>query len=233
MEEAESYLQIHKGLLIPAGICEQHSRHLPLSTDTIVCEWVADYLSGKTGLLVAPTLNYGVGLPCDRFYTGSSSISYRDLKNSMSSIVTRWKTQGFQHFYVISAHGDPFHLKAFRDTGHEGIFILELYAFDLSQILNRQQGAKHAGEAETSVMMHLFPEEVRYDRIEDFETPYHEFEPYLNHEKVDPIPDCPGCQGYPSAASPEKGRQIVEVIKRGSLEWLSQLIEKNEQIVKA
>ena len=227
-EEAEEYLMFHKGLLIPAGICEQHSKHMPLNTDTIVSEWFADYLSSETGMLVAPSLNYGVGLPCDRYYTGSSSISYRDLKNTMSSLVSRWKTQGFQHFYVVSAHGDPFHLKAFGDTGHDNIFVLELYSYEFSSILNRQTMAKHAGEVETSVMMVLFPDKVRYDKIEDFEVPYEEFKPFLNHEKEEPIPNCPGCQGYPSAATSEKGEKIVKVIKEGSLQWLKQLIIDNE-----
>ena len=35
-EEASDYIEEKDGLIIPIGICEQHSRHLPLNTDTVV-----------------------------------------------------------------------------------------------------------------------------------------------------------------------------------------------------
>ena len=72
-EEVSDYLKNNDALILPVGICEQHSRHLPLSTDTVVAEYIANFLSRETGLLVAPTLHYGVGLPCDRVFPGSTS----------------------------------------------------------------------------------------------------------------------------------------------------------------
>ncbi|MFQ5751428.1 MAG: creatininase family protein [bacterium] len=77
-EEVDSYLEAKDSLILPAGMCEQHSRHLPLNTDTLVAEYIACYLSTETGILIEPTLHYGVGLPCDKFYAGSSSIQFED-----------------------------------------------------------------------------------------------------------------------------------------------------------
>lgn len=88
---------------------------------------------------------------------------------------------------------------------------MEVFDINLEGILEKQQTAKHACEAETSVMLYLFPEKVRKDKIENFETPFEEFKDYLFHLKEDPIPNSPGCQGYPSYATREKGEKIVEL----------------------
>jgi len=222
-EEAEKYIKRNPNLIIPVGICEQHSTHLPLNTDTLFAEYICDYLSQKTGMLVAPTINYGIGLPCDSCYAGSSSIGYKDLKNTVISLIAGWKRQGFKKFFIISAHGDPFHIKALESTGHKNVYILELYAVDLGGILEKQKCAKHACEAETSVMLHLFPKAVRKKKITDFETPFKKFRPYLYHVKKSPIPGSPGCQGYPSRATKKKGAKIIGLIKKNALNRIKKL----------
>ena len=67
-EEVSYYLKENNSLIIPIGISEQHAKHLPLNTDTLVAEYTSAFLSEQTGILIAPTFNYGVGLPCDRFF---------------------------------------------------------------------------------------------------------------------------------------------------------------------
>ena len=219
-EEASDYIEEKDGLIIPIGICEQHSKHLPLNTDTVVAEYLCNYLSDKTGMLVAPTINYGVGLPCDKHYPGSASISHGDLRNMLAALIDWWKFQGFRNFFVISAHGDPFHLDALRNTGHERVFILQLYDINLEGILEKQIAAKHACEAETSFMLYLFPNKVKKERIEDFEMPFEQFKDYLSHLRDDAIPNSPGCQGHPSYATAKKGKKIIQKMKENALTWI-------------
>jgi len=224
--EVSVYLKEKNVLIVPIGMCEQHSKHLPLNTDILVAEYIANYLSEKNKLLIAPTINYGVGLPCDRFYPGSSSIQYEDLRNVISSLISWWKLQGFKNFFLISAHGDPFHLRALHEVREDRVFILEVYDINLDGILNKQKTAKHAGEVETSVMLYLFPEKVRKGEIEDFETPFEEFKDYLNHLKDEPIPNSPGCQGYPIFATKEKGKRIVKIMKENALSWIQKSLRE-------
>jgi creatinine amidohydrolase len=224
-EEVSHYLKEKDSLIFPIGISEQHSKHLPLNTDTLVAEYIAVFLSEQTGILIAPTLHYGVGLPCDRFYPGSSSISYEDLNHTISSLINWWKLQGFDKFFLISAHGDIFHLKALKEVKHDNVFVLEVSNINFDGILEKQKTAKHACEAETSVMLYLFPEKVRIDKIEDFETPYEEFKAYLHHLKDDPVPGSPGCQGYPSYATKQKGEKIVALMKENALAWIKKYFQ--------
>lgn len=224
-EEVSLYLKEKDGLIVPIGMCEQHSKHLPLNTDTLISEYMSNYLSGRTHILVAPTINYGVGLPCDRYYSGTSSIQYEDLKNSISSLIQWWRLQGFKKFFLLTSHGDPFHLKALRKTGYKGVYILDVYDIDYGEILEKQENVKHACEAETSVMLYLYPEKVRKDKIEDFETPFEKFKDYLYHKKDEPIKDSPGCQGYPSYATREKGKKILKIMEENALLWIQKCLE--------
>lgn len=220
--EVAEYLKRDQRVIIPAATCEQHSTHLPLSTDTVVTEYIADYLSDRTGVIVAPTLNYGVNLPCDRFYSGTSSLSEPTLRDTLLGIVEWWELQGFKEFFVLSAHGDPFHLRALGETGRPNIHLLDLYDMDLEDVLDKQSGCGHACEVETSVMLHLFPENVRAGLAEDFETPFDVFKDYLHHVKTDLIEGSPGCQGYPTRATREKGEIIVARMKARALKWVTE-----------
>jgi creatinine amidohydrolase/Fe(II)-dependent formamide hydrolase-like protein len=142
------------------------------------------------------------------------------LKNFLGSVLEWWKGQGFERFYLLSAHGDPHHIEALESLDPHTVKVLELYEYDMTGILEKQPGAKHAGEAETSVMMYLYPEKVRRAEIQDFETPFEEFEPYLLHEKTGAIKGSPGNQGYPSWASADKGRRLFSRMKAHALGWL-------------
>jgi creatinine amidohydrolase len=224
-KEVAEYLQSDKRLLVPVGTCEQHGPHLPLNTDTLVAEKIAGYLSEKTGILVAPTLHYGVNLPCDRGFPGTCSTTRELLRDFLRSILKWWKIQGFERFFLFSAHGDPHHIEALETIDPATLCVLELYDFDMKTVLEKQQGPKHACEAETSVMLYLYPEKVRRDKIQDFDMPLDEFKPYLLHEKTGPIEGSPGNLGYPSCASTEKGRKLFALMKQYALEWLLQRIQ--------
>jgi creatinine amidohydrolase len=225
--ECRAYVQRDGRLLVPVGTCEQHGPHLPLCTDTLVAEHVAEWLSEEAGVLVAPTVAYGVNLPCDRLFWGTASVTKQVLRAYVGSVLHWWRDQGFRRLFLISSHGDPFHLEALRSIetvrslAGIDVRVRDLWEIPLADILEAQEGAGHACEAETSVMLALFPEKVRLAAVEDFETPWEDFAPYLRHEKTDPVPGSPGPQGFPSRATAEKGRRIIERIRIHALAWLT------------
>ena len=221
--EVREYLKNSQTLIIPVGTCEQHGKHMPLNTDILVVEYMADYLSQRTGILVAPTINYGVNLPCDKLFAGTCSLSEGILNKTLLSIVEWWEMQGFKNFLVLTYHGDPFHVNALSETP-KNIHLLPLYTVGYQDILEKQTAIKHACEAETSVMLYLYPDKVRTDKIEDFDTPIDTFLDYALHIKTDAIAGSPGNQGYPSFATREKGETIVSRMKEMALAWVNRLL---------
>lgn len=209
-DEVRGYLAHSKVLIIPIGTCEQHGMHLPLNADTLVSERVSEDVSRATGIAIAPTVNYGVNLPCDSEFSGTNSVSGDTLKAYVAEMLDWWVKQGFEQFYALSAHGDPIHLKSLSEANPEKLTVIELYDVEMADLLEKQAFTRHADEAETSVVMYLQPGALRKDKIKDFWTPPEEFMDYLYHRKTESIPGDPGPQGYPSAATTDKGKAIYE-----------------------
>lgn len=206
--EVKEYIIKKDCLIIPVATCEQHGYHLPLNHDILCVEYFASILSNNTDFLVAPTINYGINLPCDNNLCGTTSITYDVLKNTIQSITDWWRTQGFRKFILLTFHGDPFHIKAMTDLA-EDTLLIELYEIDYEDILEKQTTMKHACEAETSVALFLHPDKVRKDAIYEHDIPYEIFKDYLSHEIVTKPENYVGSLGYPSFASKEKGQEIV------------------------
>jgi len=211
-EEVKEYLKTNKNLIIPVGSCEQHGPHLPLDNDILCVEYFAEELSKATGALVAPTINYGVNLPCDRAFIGTTSVSKDTLRKIAAEIIVWWQSQGFEKFFLLTFHGDPFHLEALSDIS-ENVYLIEPYEIEYTDILDKQTTMRHACEAETSIALYLYPEKVRIEAIKESDIDFNDFRDYLLHEKSDMPDGYIGCLGYPKSASADKGKILVERMK--------------------
>ncbi|HEU4605006.1 MAG TPA: creatininase family protein [Nitrososphaera sp.] len=46
--------------IIPVGSLEQHGSHLPVSTDSLIAEYVARSAAERVGAFVLPVISYGI-----------------------------------------------------------------------------------------------------------------------------------------------------------------------------
>ncbi len=214
-----------KYLIIPVGTCEQHGYHLPLNHDILVVEHMAQELSEKTGILVAPTLNYGVNLPCDRLLSGTTTVTPEILKSIILSITEWWRDQGFQLFLLMTYHGDPFHIRALSGLGKD-IGLIELGNIEYSDILEKQSTIRHACEAETSVGLCLYPERIRFEQIKEYDIPFEQFREYLFHANLNQPENYVGCLGFPSYATQTKGIEIVKRMYDQMMKDYIEIVEK-------
>jgi creatinine amidohydrolase/Fe(II)-dependent formamide hydrolase-like protein len=58
--QVEALLQREAPLFIPMGTLEPHGRHLPVGTDTLCAEKVAEHLSIAFDGVIAPSFEYGL-----------------------------------------------------------------------------------------------------------------------------------------------------------------------------
>jgi creatinine amidohydrolase len=210
--EVAEHLERDARLIIPIGSCEQHGRHLPLGTDSVMAERLAHDLSAEFGVLCAPTVAYGVNVDTEQEYAGTGSLRRKTLHRVLNDLCAAWEGHGFEEFILISANFHDPHLDALTTvvTEHARARVIDLQSVRIGQFLEKQRGPEHAGEAETSVMLHLTPDLVRQDQIEDFPLAPEDLKRYLRGRMPKPPPGCQGAIGHPSAANAEKGEQIYE-----------------------
>jgi creatinine amidohydrolase len=210
--EVGDYLKHDQRLIMPIGTCEQHGRHLPLGTDSVLAERLARDLSAEFGVAVAPTLNYGVNVDTEQAYAGTASFRRKTLHRALNDVLADWEGHGFEEFILITAHFHDPHLDAVTTvvTEHARVRVVDLQSVRIGQFLDKQIRPEHAGEVETSVMLHIAPELVQRDEIHDYPLDEKQVRRYLRGRMPKPPPGCEGAIGHPSAATAEKGEEIYQ-----------------------
>ena len=105
--DVEKYLQNENRLILVLGACEQHG-YLSLLADSKIPLALADAASQKTGVLVAPVVNYGIS-PYFMDYPGSFSLRATTLLDLVEDLVRSAYHQGFRRILFLNGHGgnDP------------------------------------------------------------------------------------------------------------------------------
>ncbi|MFO0949881.1 MAG: creatininase family protein [Isosphaeraceae bacterium] len=210
-------------VIAPIAACEQHSRHLPVFTDSILVGAVADgvekNLPGK--VLLLPVLWLGASdhhLP----FGGTLTATLATYEQMLVELLTPVLREGFRRVMLLNGHGgniDSLHVALRRLNPEFPSAVLTGAAYweiAEAEIAAHCSGPRkvmgHACEIETSMIMALRPELVKRDQIQDDpdSTPpalsglfwARDFGRRTDH----------GAVGYPEQASPEKGRALLDAI---------------------
>ena len=101
--DIEEYRKKDDRIMLVLGACEQHG-YLSLLTDIKIPLALADAASQKSGVLVAPALNFGVS-PHFTTYPGTISLKVSTFLQVVEDIVMGLYTQGFKHLLILNGHG--------------------------------------------------------------------------------------------------------------------------------
>jgi creatinine amidohydrolase len=101
--DIEDYLKHEDRLIFVLGACEQHG-YLSLLSDVRIPLALADAASQKTGVLVAPTLNFGSS-PYFQAYPGTLSLRSTTLLDIVEDLVRSVYHQGFRRILFLNGHG--------------------------------------------------------------------------------------------------------------------------------
>lgn len=159
------------GVVIPVGTLEAHGG-IPLGTDIIIPEYLAERLAANFQLLLAPAVNYGVTrtlLP----YPGSHTVSSATFRQYVTEVFNGFGRMGFRRLVVVNGHGG--HLNELREAvqvayRETGIFSVVLHwwlmAPEASVEVYGAEGG-HAAVEETAAVMVAAPELFEPAAIED------------------------------------------------------------------
>lgn len=101
--DVEEYLKTDDRLIIILGAAEQHG-YLSLLTDVRIPLALADAASQASGVLIAPTLNFGCS-PYFLAYPGTLSLRVSTLIAAVEDIVRSAYTAGFRRILILNGHG--------------------------------------------------------------------------------------------------------------------------------
>jgi len=234
MNDFASGLEKTRTVIIPFGSIEEHGPHLPLGADTIhvyeVCKEAAKHLS----VFVAPPLYYGV-CRSTRYHPGTVSIRPSTLRKITADLVSDLYRQGLRHFLIISGHASVLHISCLVEVGetflqkYPDCRLAVLSLLDLGmpvwQEVITAKGDCHAGEVETSIMLHLRPHLVGEARP-------CEWPRFPEHLLVrDKLPYWPGgVWGDASHASEGKGRKLFDLSVTALVRLIKDLDGKTESL---
>lgn len=177
MDEFTAGLEKTRTVLIPFGSTEEHGPHLPLDTDTIQAFEVGRRLAERRPVFIAPPVHYGVcrSTSC---HPGTLSITTATLRSLVLDIVDALYAQGLRNIILLSGHAGGTHCATLTDAGEE---LLRRYpdirvAVLTEYLLAAQAGRRiietaddaHAGEIETSRILHSHPHLVRGRAAADY-----------------------------------------------------------------
>jgi len=103
-QEVEAYLGHSTGIIIPIGSTEQHGPNGLIGTDAICPEKIAHGIAELEGILVAPTLNYGMSQHHMAF-AGTVTLRPSTLVQLVIDMVESLASHGFSHIYFLNGHG--------------------------------------------------------------------------------------------------------------------------------
>lgn len=215
-------------VIVPVGSLEQHGPHLPVEVDSMLAETVAletaRRMVAKVPTLVLPCVWTGIS-EHHMSFGGTVTLPFATFCALISGICRSLVRDGFRRIVVLNGHGgNDYGLKVVCDelaSELDAAIIQTTYwhaaAGPIAALLERQKVLQHACEAETSMMM-----AVRGDLIDAARFASAEVErtpelseiagPGLYRWRSLAARAASGVVGFPTAASAQKGRRLIEAI---------------------
>jgi creatinine amidohydrolase len=101
--DIEAYLKVDDRVMVVLGATEQHG-YLSLLTDAKIPQALADAASQRSGVVVAPPLNFGVS-PYFLAYPGTISLRSSTFLDVVEDMITSLYQAGFRRILVLNGHG--------------------------------------------------------------------------------------------------------------------------------
>ena len=243
-----------KVILIPIGHTEQHGFHLPLSTDTIIIDAIAQGTVSRltTRSHALPVMPYGVSTHRSSF-AATLNAGGRAFEDFWLAVIDILVGRGFDCFYLMSGHGGncSFLVNIVKYAGerHRRIFCATAWLHTSGRIgaaaLEKYRsspigGMGHACELETSFLLHLRPDLCRMERVVDevdFVTTSDYYMDWIEGGSLIANPPWDddtktGAYGAGSHGTAEKGRLWLEAAieeKASHVEQIHQQHERREE----
>ena len=241
--ELQEYLDKNALILLPVGEIEEHTRSLPVDTDSRIaknlCDEIADEIADEIPVLVMPTIWAGYTPKAVGKWPGAMRVRPQIFMEYVHDICASIADMGFSKLMMLDCHGqhNPMLNMVTKLIADEygyyysvvGPVALSKDEFNAVRESERG-GCSHSGEWEASLDLYYSPELVHTEEFTDVDALKH-------HTKFVGGDACLGGQrvvwssfgietpkfgglGANTTATAEKGRVIVEAVRKNAREFL-------------
>ena len=167
-----------KTCILPIGILEKHGPHSPIGTDLIhVREWAARSVKQEYAV-VFPDYFYGQ-INEARHQPGTFALPSKVIWDLLEATCDEIARNGFTKIIILNGHGGnpnflEFFMQSLLNKRHNYAVYLyrpetdQEYTAEYNKMHKSDQATdQHAGESETSVLLHYRPDLMRMDRVAD------------------------------------------------------------------
>lgn len=217
----------HTVAVLPVGSFEQHGAFLPLATDTVIAMTIATAVAEAYPVLLLPP----VTISCSHEHAawpGTVSISAPTLYAIVRDVADSLRHSGVRKLVLVNGHGGNYVLGNVVQEASARGERMALFPTEVDWLAARAAGGvetgpetdMHAGELETSLLLHAHPSLVPAD--------------YAAHDEraddrnrmltfgLGPYTES-GVVGHPSLASADKGKAVLAALVATFAEVLSAL----------
>ena len=229
--QLKSLADVNAIVVVPVGSIEQHGPHLPVKVDALLATEVARRAALKIQthqpILVTPTVWCGLA-EHHMDFCGTLTLDFETFHALLRNLCRSIRHHGFRRIFLLNGHGGNIaalnvicselvrELEGLRVVSGT-YWTLPEVAEKFAEILEVQQNVRHAGEAETSMMLALEPELVDQSILNQADgTPEIPFygsgvSRWVSFKEV----SANGVIGSPSVATAAKGELLLEVASEG------------------
>lgn len=233
--------------VLPVAAVEQHGPHLPLSVDATLLQGVIDaalpLLPAELPVLFLPPQNVGLS-PEHIRYPGTLTLSPATIIALWTELGECVARAGVKKLLLFNGHGGQVSVmdivaRELRTRCDLLVYSASWFSLPLPEAVAGQFSAQehrfgiHAGEIETSMMLHLAPGTVHMEHAQDFRsTSQDRSERYailgngksakLGWQMQDYHPA--GAVGNAAAATADKGRQVVDAAAMQLVALLQEMV---------
>jgi creatinine amidohydrolase len=222
--------------ILAVGSCEAHGQHLASGTDTLVSYMLSCEVAQQVdGLLVLPPVTVGYSAHYDSF-PFTLSLEYGTIMHVVYDILASTISNGIQKIFIMNGHDG--NISAIESACRQikerfpkaRLAVLPAWWVTARQLLPEDtfevwNGLGHAGEGESSIAYHLFPQwcepelaaGVVPDQLPEYIDIMWDFAELTDNAAT----------GGPTKGTAEKGKKMMDALTRCVVDSIKKLDERN------
>jgi creatinine amidohydrolase len=227
--------------ILPLGSLEFHGAHNPLGSDSIIISGIADRIAVRTSALLFPTIRFTQCPAHTAHFRGTMSIRPEVMTMYLADVLRNIVRLGFRKTLVLNGHDGNIGpargaiAQVADESGSASLLFVSWWEFLPNEMMKTlglfhqaNGGHGHGGPLETSAVAAFRPDLVHLDQPKDLPAPpdLSGGPPYFLQKST--ASGWPGYSGKVSEASPEKGKQIVQISEDGIVKLIENWLQQDE-----